>query len=91
MPLSSDFNFKCYGIKMEVIDVKSLLLYKNNLKLNNAIYFSIKKETISLDRTPGESLGFDVCGTDSDGPVRVFVRKIKPSGLADRLELEGLF
>lgn len=50
-------------------------------------HLSIKRETITLDRATGESLGFDVCGTvDSDipGPVRVFVQKIKPGGLADR-------
>ncbi|XP_063681149.1 multiple PDZ domain protein-like [Bolinopsis microptera] len=61
-------------------------IYLSNQDLSNnwKRKVSIKKETISLDRTPGESLGFDVCGTDSDGPVRVFVRKIKPGGLADR-------
>ena len=55
--------------------------------VNSNLNFSIKKETIKLERAPGESLGFDVCGTvdsETPGPVRVFVQKIKPGGLAHR-------
>ena len=49
--------------------------------------YSIKRETITLNRLAGESLGFDVAGTiegDAPGPVRVFVQKIKHDGIADR-------